>query len=157
MRARKCQQRRQHVEAMPIGELAGRDHDGVLAPVTTEPETLSQALHHGQVGSTPGVICRCPVPAHAGQLAAVRAAKKATRDGGDRRWPALHLGMDEKEVIRRLGQPDKIVGGEDRMRSLDWVCSTWRSATATVVPMPRPAPSSWCGGIAFEIVDGPPQ
>jgi hypothetical protein len=50
-------------------------------------------------------------------------------------WP-----MDEKEVTRRLGQPDKIIGRAERMRSLGWVCSTYRSATANVVPMPRPAP-----------------
>jgi ATP-dependent DNA ligase len=65
--------------------------------------------------------------------------------------------MDEKDVIERLGQPDQTVDRKNRMRSLGWVCSTCRSATAFAMPMPCPAPCSWCGGIAFETVDGPPQ
>ena len=31
--------------------------------------------------------------------------------------------MDETELTRRLGQPDNIIGREERMRSLGWVCS----------------------------------
>ena len=65
--------------------------------------------------------------------------------------------MDETELTRRLGQPDNIIGREERMRSLGWVCSTCRNATANVVPMPCPAPCAWCGGIAFEMVDPPAQ
>jgi hypothetical protein len=39
----------------------------------------------------------------------------ATRAGSEYIWT-----MDEKEVIRRLRQPDKIIGREERMRSLGW-------------------------------------
>jgi peroxiredoxin len=46
--------------------------------------------------------------------------------------------MDEKDIVERLGEPDKIIGPEDRMRSPGWVCSTCRSATAFAVPMPVP-------------------
>jgi hypothetical protein len=65
--------------------------------------------------------------------------------------------MDEMDIIERLGEPDKIIGPEDRMRSLGWVCSTCRSPIALAVPMPCPAPCAWCGGIAFETVDAEPH
>ena len=44
---------------MPIGKLARRDHDGVLAPIAAEPQTLAQALDHGEVRLLPGVVGRC--------------------------------------------------------------------------------------------------
>ena len=40
------QRRRSHVEAMAMGELAGRDHYVVLAPIAAERDTLAQALEH---------------------------------------------------------------------------------------------------------------
>jgi hypothetical protein len=63
------------MEAVPIGELAGSDHDGVLAPIAVESQQLAQALDHREVRLLPSVVGRCPVPAHAGQLAGVRAAR----------------------------------------------------------------------------------
>jgi len=130
---------------VPIGELAGSDHDGVLAPIAVESQQLAQALDHREVRLLPSVVGRCPVPVKPRGTVAIGV-------GRDYIWT-----MDETELTRRLGQPDNIIGREERMRSLGWVCSTCRNATANVVPMPCPAPCAWCGGIAFEMVDPPAQ
>jgi hypothetical protein len=63
----------------------------------------------------------------------------------------------ERDVIERLGLPDEVVGREDRMRSRSWLCSTCRTVTTTVEPLPCPAPCAKCGGIFFETVETPPQ
>jgi hypothetical protein len=34
----------------------------------------------------------------------------------------LILAMDEKDIIERLGPPDNIIGGSERMRSRAWMC-----------------------------------
>jgi hypothetical protein len=65
--------------------------------------------------------------------------------------------MNEKDVVERFGPPDEIVGREDRMRSRSWLCSTCRTVTTTVEPVPNPAPCAKCGGIFFETVETPPQ
>ena len=69
----------------------------------------------------------------------------------------LHLVMDEKEVVERLGRPDKIVGRRERMRSRAWVCSTCREGVISPGSAPVPAPCARCGGIAFEVVEVEPQ
>jgi hypothetical protein len=71
--------------------------------------------------------------------------------------PTYILRMDEKDVVERLGPPDEIVGREDLMRSRSWLCSTCRTVTTTVEPLPNPAPCAKCGGIFFETVEIPPQ
>jgi hypothetical protein len=71
--------------------------------------------------------------------------------------PTYILRMNEKDVVERLGSPDEIVGREDRMRSRSWLCSTCRTVTATVEPLPCPAPCTKCGSIFFETVEIPPQ
>lgn len=102
-RSRERQQRRLHVEAMPLGKRAGSNHDGVLAPIATEPQALAQALHHRQMRLTPRVIFRSRMPVHAGQLAAVRAGEKATRDGGSQRRPTLDFGHGREGGHRSAG------------------------------------------------------
>jgi hypothetical protein len=71
--------------------------------------------------------------------------------------PGVYLGMDERDVMERLGPPDEIVGREDRMRSRGWICSTCREMTVTTEPQPLPAPCVRCGGIAFETVHVEPH
>jgi hypothetical protein len=66
-------------------------------------------------------------------------------------------GMNERDVIERLGQPNEIVGREGRMRSRSWLCSMCRAVTKTVEPLPCPAPCAKCGGIFFEAVESPLQ
>jgi len=74
---------------VPIGELAGSDHDGVLAPIAVESQQLAQALDHREVRLLPSVVGRCPVPAHAGQLARQRLHLDHGRDGIDQApWAA---------------------------------------------------------------------
>jgi len=63
----------------------------------------------------------------------------------------------ERDVIERLGPPDEIVGPEDRMRNRSWLCSTCRTVTTAVEPVPIPAPCTKCGGISFETVESPLQ
>jgi hypothetical protein len=61
-------------------------------------------------------------------------------------------GMDEKDVVDRLGPPDQVVSRAERMRSHAWVCSTCRQAVTSPTPIPVPAPCPRCGGMAFETV-----
>jgi hypothetical protein len=60
------------------------------------------------------------------------------------------LGMNERELIERLGLPDEIVGPEDRMRSYAWICFTCGDATVSLEPISCPAPCWCCGGIMFQ-------
>jgi hypothetical protein len=48
---------------MAIGELARRDQDVMLAPITAEYHALAQAIHHDQVAPLPGVVLGCLIPA----------------------------------------------------------------------------------------------
>ncbi len=61
--------------------------------------------------------------------------------------------MDEKDIIERLGPPDKIVRLKDRMLSSEWRCSSCGLTVEDTVPIPAPAPCPKCGGIAFEAVE----
>jgi hypothetical protein len=65
--------------------------------------------------------------------------------------------MEERDVIRRLGQPDEIVRRDERMRSRAWICSTCRERTTYPGPVPIPAPCRRCGDIVFVVahVDRP--
>jgi hypothetical protein len=65
--------------------------------------------------------------------------------------------MDKRDVIERLGRPDRIIGRKERMRSRAWVCSNCREVVARPDPIPVPAPCVRCGGIAFEVVEDEPQ
>ena len=65
---------------------------------------------------------------------------------------AQDVGMNERDVIERLGLPDEIVGSEDRMRSRSWVCCTCREIVTSREPIHCPAPCVCCGGIDFEAI-----
>jgi hypothetical protein len=57
--ARQHQQRRLHIEAVPIGQLAGRDHDAVLAAIAAEPQPYFTSCW--AIASRPaGVMCHFP-------------------------------------------------------------------------------------------------
>jgi rubrerythrin len=61
--------------------------------------------------------------------------------------------MDEKDIIERLGPPDKIVRLMDRVLSREWRCSRCGHTVEDTVPIPVPAPCPKCNGIAFEAVE----
>ena len=63
---------------------------------------------------------------------------------------AQDMGMDERDVIDRLGLPDEIGRREDRMRSRSWICSNVPRDRHEPGADPVPAPCTRCGGIAFE-------
>jgi predicted Zn-ribbon and HTH transcriptional regulator len=65
--------------------------------------------------------------------------------------------MDEKDIIERLGSPDKIVRLKDRLLSHEWRCSSCGFTVEDTIPIPVPAPCPKCNGIAFEAVERPPQ
>src|SRR5262245_51626525 len=58
--------------------------------------------------------------------------------------------MNERELVRRLGLPDEIVGPEDRLLSTAWICFSCGETTTSHKPIPCPAPCSRCRGIMFE-------
>jgi hypothetical protein len=60
------------------------------------------------------------------------------------------LGMNERELIERLGLPDEIVGPEDCIRGTAWICFGCGDATTSPEPIPCPAPCWRCGGIMFQ-------
>jgi hypothetical protein len=48
-----------HIEAVPIGQLAGRDHDAVLAAIAAEPQPYFTSCW--AIASRPaGVMCHFP-------------------------------------------------------------------------------------------------
>ena len=61
--------------------------------------------------------------------------------------------MDEKDIIERLGWPDKIVRLKDRLLSCEWRCSICGLSVEDTIPIPVPAPCPKCNGIAFEAVE----
>jgi rubrerythrin len=61
--------------------------------------------------------------------------------------------MDEKDIIERLGPPDKIVSLKERLRGRQWQCSRCGLTVENDKPIPVPAPCPLCGGIAFEAID----
>jgi hypothetical protein len=63
---------------------------------------------------------------------------------------AQDMGMDERDVIDRLGLPDEIGRRADRMRSRSWTCSACQEVVTSPEPIAVPAPCKRCGGIAFE-------
>ena len=65
--------------------------------------------------------------------------------------------MHEKDIIERLGPPDKIVRLKDRLLSHEWRCSSCGFTVEDTIPIPVPAPCPKCNGIAFEAVERPPQ
>jgi hypothetical protein len=69
--------------------------------------------------------------------------------------PLYILGMNERELIERLGLPDAIVGPEDRIRSSAWICFGCGETTITPEPIACPAPCWRCGGIMFETWKAP--
>ena len=60
------------------------------------------------------------------------------------------LDMNERELIKRLGLPDEIVGPEDRLQRTAWICFTCGETTTSHKPIPCPAPCRRCRGIMFE-------
>jgi hypothetical protein len=60
------------------------------------------------------------------------------------------LDMNERELIKRLGLPDEIVGPEDRLQSAAWICFTCGETTTSLKPISCPAPCWRCRGIMFE-------
>jgi hypothetical protein len=93
---------RQHVEAVPLGEIPRLHHHSVRALVTAQPGVFAQALQHGQVSLAPGVIFRCRVPIHAGNRAALRRTWKAARAGGARLSFHQYLDCAIKLAIRMV-------------------------------------------------------
>jgi rubrerythrin len=63
------------------------------------------------------------------------------------------LAMDDKDVLERLGPPNKITGRGERMRNRVWVCSRCKLTLTNVEPIPAPPLCPVCGGIAFEPVE----
>ncbi len=59
-------------------------------------------------------------------------------------------GMNEREIIERLGLPDEIVGPEDRMLRYAWICFGCGDVTVSLEAIPCPAPCWCCGGIMFQ-------
>lgn len=61
--------------------------------------------------------------------------------------------MKEREIIERLGPPDKIVTDNGRLRGRMWMCSTCGEMLRSPERIPVPAPCKHCGAIAFESDD----
>jgi len=66
-------------------------------------------------------------------------------------------GMGEKQIINRMGLPDRVVTRAERLRSRAWMCSNCGDLTKADEPIPVPSPCAKCGRILFETVDLPPQ
>lgn len=64
------------------------------------------------------------------------------------RLPRCHAHMNEDDLRRILGEPDRI-GGE-RMTSTSWRCMRCGKVHSSPTPVPVPAPCE-CGSIAFEV------
>lgn len=56
--------------------------------------------------------------------------------------------MNEHDVIRKLGFPDKI--GGKMMTSKKWTCSKCKEVYESKVEIEPPAPCESCGSIFFE-------
>ena len=65
------------------------------------------------------------------------------------------MGMNERELIERLGLPDVFAGPEDRMRRHAWICFICGTTTISAEPIPCPCPCDRCGGIMFETWEAP--
>jgi predicted Zn-ribbon and HTH transcriptional regulator len=65
--------------------------------------------------------------------------------------------MDEKDIIERLGPPDRVVDLKERLRSREWQCSRCGLTVENDKPIPVPAPCPLCGSVAFEAVGRPPN
>lgn len=57
--------------------------------------------------------------------------------------------MDKREVLERLGEPDRILPPGKGMVSTAWLCSNCCKLHTFPEPVRPPAPCE-CGGIAFE-------
>jgi hypothetical protein len=143
---------------MLTGELVRLDHDAVSAAIAMQPGALAELDQHRKMGLLPGVVFWDVMPGHAARVARFAAPGKPRGLVAGPRHFTYILGMKtERDVIKRLGRPDEIVGREDRMRSRSWLCSTCRTVSTNAEPLPCPAPCVKCGGIFFETVESPPQ
>ena len=59
---------------------------------------------------------------------------------------------NERDVVEKLGPPTDITGREGRMLHRGWKCGECQEITISAQPIPRPAPCSKCGGLAFRVV-----